>query len=101
MARQAPLAALVLLHAFVLDTFRVDGASMREMLLPGDWLVSKLGASHLPERGAIVVFRLPQNPSLVLVKRVAGLPGCSCWATTARRAPRVTRANGAICRRAS
>ena len=84
-----PTAILLLLHAFVLSTFHVQGASMESTLQPGDFLlVSKLGAtqakvvgllgrasSYLPRRGEIVVFRFPQNPSLILVKRVIGLPG--------------------------
>jgi signal peptidase I len=68
-----PLVALVLLHACVLDAVRVQGASMAETLAPGDFLlVSKLAS---PARGDIVVFRLPENPALTLVKRVTRLPG--------------------------
>jgi signal peptidase I len=84
-----PMAALVLLHAFALGTFRVDGNSMQDCLAPGDLLlVSKLAvtaaqiralfggsAPYVPRRGDLVVFRLPQKPSLILVKRVIGVPG--------------------------
>jgi signal peptidase I len=84
-----PMAMLLLLHAFVLGTFHVFGTSMENTLQQGDFLlVSKLGvteakvlgligrsSAYLPQRGEIVVFRFPQNPSLILVKRVIGLPG--------------------------
>jgi len=83
-----PLALLLVLRALVVGTFHVVGASMEDTLQPGDFLlVSKVGASAarisdwlgapaIPvERGDLVVFRFPRNPSLVLVKRVIGLPG--------------------------
>ena len=85
-----PLAlGLVLLHAFALVTFRVDGNSMLDTLAPGDLLlISKLDVTgseiraflgdprpYVPRRGQLVVFRLPRNPSLILVKRVLGIPG--------------------------
>jgi signal peptidase I len=81
-----PAALVLLLHAFVFGTFRVSGRSMAETLAPGDFLiVSKLGATeaalsrraYVPARGEIVVFRLPQNRSLYLIKRVVGVPGDS------------------------
>jgi signal peptidase I len=79
-----PLGLLLLAHACALDTIRVSGSSMEKTLEPGDFLlVSKLGvtraaltgAPYLPRRGEVVVFRLPQNHSLVLIKRVVALPG--------------------------
>jgi signal peptidase I len=84
----AQIAALALLHAFALGTFRVEGSSMESTLAPGDLLlVSKLdvtGArirallgssdSCALRRGELVVFRLPENPSLILVKRVFAAP---------------------------
>jgi len=83
-----PLAVLLLVNALVVGTFRVVGDSMRATLEPGDFLiVSKVAASAASvsgwlgvpavpaERGDVVVFQLPRNPSLVLVKRVIGIPG--------------------------
>lgn len=56
---------------------RVDGFSMRPTLEDGEFvLVSKL--SYLfgeVERGDIIVFHFPMNPSEELIKRVIGLPG--------------------------
>jgi signal peptidase I len=83
-----PAAMVLLLQTFVLGTFHVLGPSMENTLQPGDFLlVSKLDvteakvlglfgrpSAYVPRRGEIVVFRFPQNPSLILVKRVIGLP---------------------------
>ena len=79
-----PLAVLAVLHACAVDTFRVSGSSMEKTLQPGDFvLVSKLGVSRaaltgrpfIPQKGAIVVFRLPQNRAVTVIKRVVALPG--------------------------
>jgi signal peptidase I len=35
----------------------------------------KIIANHTPERGDVMVFRYPVNPSLDYIKRVVGLPG--------------------------
>ena len=43
-----------------------------------DWFTehtSYLGEGELPNRGDIIVFRFPPDPSLFFVKRVIGLPG--------------------------
>jgi len=84
-----PAALSLALQTFALGTFRVLGESMENTLKQGDFLViSKLQVTeakvlrlfgrpfdYVPRRGEIVVFRLPQNSSLTLVKRVIGLPG--------------------------
>jgi signal peptidase I len=56
---------------------RVDGFSMRPTLENGEYvLVYKLAYKLSdPQRGDIVVFRYPVNPSEDLIKRVIGLPG--------------------------
>jgi signal peptidase I len=85
----AIVALLLVLRAAAFGTFRVEGGSMEDTLVAGDLLlVSKLGPtaaaiarglggadSFVPPRGALVVFELPTKRSLVLVKRVIGLPG--------------------------
>jgi len=85
----APAALLLLLHTFVIGTLHVVGVSMADTLEPGDLvLISKLAVtrsrilgsvdparSYRPDRGDVVAFRLPQKPSLLLVKRVVGLAG--------------------------
>jgi len=47
---------------------------MRPTLEPGDWVIAKRHRG-VPRRGAVVVFASPQDPKLLLIKRVIGLPG--------------------------
>lgn len=56
---------------------RVDGLSMNPTLQHGEYiLVSKLSYKMgTPQRGDIIVFRLPLDPKQDLIKRVIGLPG--------------------------
>ena len=56
---------------------RVDGFSMRPTLDNGEYvLVYKLAYRFSdPQRGDIVVFRFPVDPSQDLIKRIIGLPG--------------------------
>ena len=56
---------------------RVDGLSMTPTLQNGEYiLVSKISyKTGAPERGDIIVFRLPLDPKQDLIKRVIGLPG--------------------------
>ncbi|HEY4774426.1 MAG TPA: signal peptidase I, partial [Xanthobacteraceae bacterium] len=90
----ALLIALVI-RTFLFQPFNIPSGSMMATLLVGDYLfVSKFsyGYSHYslpfspplfsgrilgsqPERGDIVVFRLPRDDSTDFIKRVIGLPG--------------------------
>ena len=91
----ALLIALVI-RTFLFQPFNIPSGSMKATLLVGDYLfVSKYqlrlqqifaavvapdfrrpGARRLaPERGDMVVFRLPKDPSIDYIKRVIGLPG--------------------------
>jgi signal peptidase I len=85
----------LLIRTFLFQPFNIPSGSMKETLLVGDYLfVSKFsyGYSHYsfplspslfsgrlwsatPERGDIVVFRLPKDDSIDYIKRVIGLPG--------------------------
>lgn len=76
------LTALVLLfvvltqgiRALVVDAFRIPSGAMLPTLLVGDnILVNKLAI--MPRRADLIVHRYPENPSLIYVKRVVGLPG--------------------------
>jgi signal peptidase I len=90
-----PVVVLVLvIRTFVFQTFHIPSGSMIPTLLIGDSLaVSKFSYgfsryslplspplfsgrifAHPPERGDIVVFRLPTDDSQDLIKRVIGLP---------------------------
>ncbi|MBT5573994.1 signal peptidase I [Alphaproteobacteria bacterium] len=82
-------------RSLVAEPFNIPSGSMIPTLLVGDYLfVSKYAygyskysfpfamapikgriASSLPERGEVVVFRLPSDVSLDYIKRVVGLPG--------------------------
>src|SRR6478672_6647715 len=92
----ALIIALVI-RTFLFQPFNIPSGSMKETLLVGDYLfVSKYsyGYSHYslpfspplfpgriwaspPNRGDIVVFRLPKDDSTDYIKRVIGLPGDS------------------------
>ena len=80
---------LLLVRAFLFDVFHVPTESMAPALQPGDriwvnrlayglrWPLSgePLAGGSLPQRGEIVVFRYPRQPSTAFVKRVLALPG--------------------------
>src|SRR5512145_2539514 len=90
----ALIIALVI-RTFLFQPFNIPSGSMKETLLVGDYLfVSKFsyGYSHYslpfspplfpgriwasqPNRGDVVVFRLPKDDSTDYIKRVIGLPG--------------------------
>ena len=65
------------LITFVAQAFRVQGTSMEPLLRDGDRIVvNKFVYRFQPiERGDIVVFWYPQDPSVSFIKRIVGLPG--------------------------
>ncbi len=91
---QALLLALVI-RTFFFQPFSIPSGSMRPTLLEGDYLfVTKWAYGYSrhslplspplfsgriwgssPERGDVVVFKFPPDPSLDYIKRVVGLPG--------------------------
>ncbi len=80
---------VLVLRSFVVEPFRIPSASMMPTLLIGDFiLVNKYDyglrwpvlntvalENRTPERGDIIVFRYPEDPSIPFIKRVVGLPG--------------------------
>ena len=80
---------VLIIRSFVFEPFRIPSGSMNPTLLAGDFvfvkkysyglrlpvLESKVIETGNPERGDVVVFRLPSNPSINYIKRVVGLPG--------------------------
>ena len=85
-----PILLLVLvLRSFLFEPFRIPSGSMMPTLLEGDFIFVNKFAYGLrlpvtntkivqigePERGHVVVFRLPSDPSVNYIKRVVGLPG--------------------------
>ncbi len=77
------------LRGFLVEPFRIPSGSMLPTLEIGDFILVNKFAYGLrvpvlnkkileladPERGDIVVFRYPRNPSVDYIKRVVGLPG--------------------------
>jgi len=85
-----PVILLVLvLRSFLYEPFRIPSDSMMPTLIQGDfifvnkwgyglrlpvlnWKVVEVGD---PQRGDVIVFRKPSDPSVVFIKRLVGLPG--------------------------
>lgn len=96
-AKTAVIAVLLalLIRSFMYEPFNIPSGSMLPTLVVGDYLfVSKpaygyskfsfpFGMANFdgrlmeekPQRGDVVVFRLPSNPSIDYIKRLIGLPG--------------------------
>jgi signal peptidase I len=78
-----------LLRSFLFEPFKIPSGSMIPTLLVGDLILvnkfhygirlpvinKKIVANHQPERGDVMVFRYPRNPSIDYIKRVVGIPG--------------------------
>ena len=74
------VAALVLalfVRFYIATPYIVSGASMEHTFENYDYLIVDRLTYDLrtPERGEVIVFGLPQEPSRDLIKRVIGLPG--------------------------
>lgn len=71
------VAAVVLVRTFVAQPFLVSGSSMEPTFMNGDYLLVDELTYHLraPERGEVIVFKYPENPSSYFIKRIIGLPG--------------------------
>ncbi|MDX1561801.1 MAG: signal peptidase I [Gammaproteobacteria bacterium] len=83
------LLLVVLLRSFLFEPFRIPSGSMMPTLLEGDFIFvnkfvyglrlpvlnDKIVELGEPERGDVVVFRLPSDPSVNYIKRIVGLPG--------------------------
>lgn len=80
---------VLVLRSFVAEPFRIPSGSMIPTLLVGDFILVNKFAYGLrdpvfhkefvdggrPQRGDIVVFRWPRDPSVDFIKRIVGLPG--------------------------
>jgi len=62
---------------FIVELYMVEGPSMRPTLANGERLVVNkfLYRFRAPERGEIIVFRYPRDPSRDFIKRVIAVPG--------------------------
>lgn len=66
------------IRLFIAKPYIVNGASMSPTFETGHYLFIDLMTYrfiHPPERGDVIVFRFPQDPSKFFIKRVIGLPG--------------------------
>ena len=80
---------VLILRSFIFEPFKIPSGSMMPTLLIGDFILvnkfnyglrlpvlhNKIIKNRTPERGDIVVFRYPEDPSIPFIKRVVGLPG--------------------------
>jgi len=78
-----------LLRSFLVEPFKIPSGSMLPTLLIGDFILVnkftygvripvvnvKVADVNQPQRGEVMVFRYPENPSLDYIKRVIGTPG--------------------------
>ena len=78
-----------LLRSFVVEPFRIPSGSMLPNLHIGDFILvnkfsygirlpvvnKKILDISSPERGDVMVFRFPHDPTINFIKRVVGLPG--------------------------
>jgi len=78
-----------LLRSFVVEPFKIPSGSMIPTLEIGDFILvnkfvygirlpvihTKVLDIDTPQRGDVMVFRYPQDPSVDYIKRVVGLPG--------------------------
>ncbi|MEW6723737.1 MAG: signal peptidase I [Bacillota bacterium] len=71
------LVLAVVIRAYVVITYRVDGPSMENTLHSGERLFVNRMVYRFrpPERGEIIVFSYPLDPSRDFIKRIVGLPG--------------------------
>ena len=68
---------VVPIRMFIAQPFIVSGASMEDTFHSGEYLIVDQLSYYMrePERGEVIVFRYPRDPSKFFIKRVIGLPG--------------------------
>ncbi len=85
-----PVILLVfVLRSFVIEPFRIPSGSMMPTLLAGDFILvnkftygirlpvldKKIINVNDPQRGEVMVFHFPEDPSVDYIKRIVGTPG--------------------------
>jgi signal peptidase I len=85
----AGLFVVFVLRSFLFEPFKIPSGSMIPTLRVGDLILvnkfhyglrmpvfnTKILSNHEPQRGDVMVFRFPPQPSLDYIKRVVGVPG--------------------------
>jgi signal peptidase I len=80
---------VLVIRSFVFEPFRIPSGSMEPTLINGDFIFvkkysyglrlpvteTKIIETGSPQRGDVMVFRYPPDPSINYIKRVVGLPG--------------------------
>lgn len=74
------LVALIIvlpIRLFIAQPFIVSGESMETTFSTGQYLIVDQLSYHFeePQRGDVIVFRYPKDPSKFFIKRVIGVPG--------------------------
>ncbi len=71
------LIIIVPIRYFLIQPFFVRGASMEPTFEDGEYLIIDQLSYHFrtPQRGEVIVFRYPNQPSQFFIKRIIGLPG--------------------------
>ena len=83
------IAVVFLLRSFLFEPFKIPSGSMIPTLLVGDLILvnkfayglrlpvlgTKITQGTPPQRGDVMVFRYPPQPSMDYIKRVVGVPG--------------------------
>lgn len=71
------LIIVIPIRLFIAQPFIVSGASMENTFQSGQYLIVDQVSYklHNPNRGDVIVFRYPKDPSKFFIKRVIGLPG--------------------------
>jgi signal peptidase I len=86
---QVAFLLFLLVRAFLVEAFKIPSGSMERTLLVGDFLLvnklvygaevpftsRRLPALRQPERGDVIVFQWPEDPTKNFVKRLVGTPG--------------------------
>jgi len=71
------LLIVIPIRFFIAQPFIVSGASMEPTFASGEYLIvdQLTYRFETPQRGEVVIFKYPKDPSKYFIKRVIGLPG--------------------------
>lgn len=71
------LALLVMVYLFIMSPQEINGESMEPNFHNGEFILTNkvLYKFRQPERGDVVIFKSPPDPTIDYIKRIIGLPG--------------------------